>query len=272
MKRLPRVLAALALLAVPRAQEAQDLAKLAKAGVPALSRSWTGADLAQLSKLIDEGGIALPVLTDPTGAAILGRALSDENLDLCRNSSVAVEARIAPYAQLMQGVGQLANVYLKAINGGKSKPHGELARLLAYMVQLAALGIELVDEFWPQVPRDDSYSRRLEGLKKMRSGLTSVIIGAEVSLSERVYTDADRSILLEAMAAHLPRIRTALAKDVLIDLRMKLERDRSLFTGSDAARLGQMIADLIEQEKVTPAVADPERLTVPAAPAAPPGE
>ena len=60
----------------------------------------------------------------------------------------------------------------------------------------------------------------MAGLKQMHAGLTSVFVGAEQMLGDqRILTAADRSVVLEAMASTLPRIKEAFSPKYRIELK-----------------------------------------------------
>ena len=86
----------------------------------------------------------------------------------------------------------------------------------------------------------------MEGLKQMNEGLTSVFVGSEQMLAEQNgFSAEDLSVLLDAMAQTLPRIKKGFPPDVRIELRKKLETDKARFKkDEDARRLDQMLAEL----------------------------
>jgi hypothetical protein len=59
------------------------------------------------------------------------------------------------------------------------------------------------------------------------------------------FSAEDLSVVLDAMASTLPRIKTGFPPDVRIELRKKLETDKARFKkAEDTHRLDQMIAEL----------------------------
>lgn len=118
--------------------------------------------------------------------------------------------------------------------------------MLAFLLRTSAVGLDLTDEFLPTIPKDDKYATRMDGLKTVKSGLTTVFVGAEVSLTEsNGFSSKDRSLLLEAMAATLPTLKRAFAPDYRVELQQKLRTDRAKFTDSnDVLRLDAMVREL----------------------------
>jgi hypothetical protein len=114
------------------------------------------------------------------------------------------------------------------------------------VLQGSALGVELTDELLPTIQKDDRYETRMNGLKQMNSGLTTVFVGAEQTLADRKILSADDlSMILGAMESTLPRIKKAFPEDVRIELRKKLEEDKARFTGrEDLQKLSSMIREL----------------------------
>jgi hypothetical protein len=80
----------------------------------------------------------------------------------------------------------------------------------------------------------------------MNKGMTSVFGGAEQLLAEHNGFSAEElSILLDAMASTLPRLKKGFPPHVRLELRKKLETDKTQFKkDEDTRRLDQMIGEL----------------------------
>ncbi len=245
--RTPSILTVLALLTTPLAC-AQDatLSPYTAAGIPAVTREWTGADYTQAFRVLSAGSVTLPRFSDRHGTVLLDRITSTDNFSFHRNRSLPIQSRLHDHVALLQSVNSLLKLYsVKSVTDtASSKP--ELASLLAFLLRVSAVGLDLTDEFLPTIPRDDKYATRIDGLKTMKSGLTTMFVGAEVSLTERNgFSPKDRSLLLEAMAATLPTVKRAFASDYKVELQQKLKTDRAKFTGSnDVLRIDAMIREL----------------------------
>jgi hypothetical protein len=230
------------------AQTAQNAASnpYLEAGIPASDREWHGADYARTSEILSAGKVALPRLSDPLGAAVLNRLTSTENFSLNRNRALPVEARLSDYLAIQQSANEVLNLYLATMLRGEAKVTAEMTQIVAFLLRVSALGIDLLDEFLPKIPKDESYAKRMEGLKQMYSGMSTQFQGAEVMLREmNVYSQAERSLLLDAMAGVLPVLKKAFSQDFRVELRKKLEDDRKLFQNSqDLERIQAMIRDL----------------------------
>jgi hypothetical protein len=226
------------------AATAADSNPLLEAGIPAPSRSWSGPDYARTNEVLAGGKVALPRYSDPAGAAVLRRLTSTDNFSLHYDKTIALPTRMEDFLELQKGASSLLKLYLDAlVKGGDYKT--EIAHLSAFVLHSSALGVDLVDEMLPTIPRDDKYETRMAGLKQMNSGLTTVFVGAEQMLTPRNgFSPEDLSVLLEAMTRTLPRLKKAFPPDYRIELRKKLEADKVRFKGEDARRIDEMIREL----------------------------
>lgn len=218
-----------------------------EAGIPDASRAWTGGDYERAVQILSEGKIGLPRLTDPQGAALLRRITSTENFAFHHNRDLPVQSRMEDYLKMCHWIAALLKLYGAEPAIAGVGPHQELAALMAFMLHGAALGVDLIDEFLPTVPKDDQYEIRMGGLKQMNSGLTGVFVAAEQTLGDRqtLSADDDLSVLLEAMESTLPRIKKVFPEEVRVELRKKLEADKARFSApKDLQRLDAMIREL----------------------------
>jgi hypothetical protein len=214
-----------------------------EAGIPAASRTWSGPDYERALAVLIDGKVPLPRLADPQGAALLRRMTSTENLSLQRDKSLLLSVRLVDFLQVQQGAGRLLSLYASAKNGDY-RP--ELARIMAFVLYSSAQGVDLIEEQMKRLARDETHAAGTEGLKEANKGMTSVFVGAEEMLAEKNgFSAEDLSVVLDAMAGTLPRIKTGFPPDVRIELRKKLEADKAQFKkDEDAKRLDQMIAEL----------------------------
>lgn len=215
-----------------------------EAGIPAASRAWSGPDYQRAAEILAAGKVPLPRLSDPQGTALLGRMTSMENLALERDPKLSLQSRMEDFVPLQQGASSLLKQYLAAGARGGFRP--EMARLAAFLVRSSALGVELVTEMIPTLPKDERYATRMAGVKQMNDGMTTVFVGCEQMLTpSNHFAPEDLSILLEAMAETLPRVKKTFSADYRIELRKKLEDDRPRFkSAEDVRRIDAMIAAL----------------------------
>lgn len=224
---------------------AADSNPFLEAGIPAAGREWGGPDYVRTAEILGAGKVTLPRYSDPKGAALLQRMTSTDNFSLHRNKSIALSVRMEDFLQVQQGANSLLKLYLNAtVQGTDYKP--EMARLAAFVLHSSALGVDLVEEMLPTLPRDEKYETRMAGLKQMNSGLTTIFVGSEQMLTPRNGFSAEElSVLLEAMARTLPRLKQAFPPEYRIELRKKLEADRVRFKADeDIRRIDAMIREL----------------------------
>lgn len=237
--RLTTLLTALALgITQPAIGQTDTPSPYVKAGIPAPSRAWTGADYTQAVSVLGSGTSPLPRFSDSNGAAVLNRMTAVENFDFYRNPSVPLQTRLGDYINFMQGANTLLKLYVYSPRDSAGKTQPETAALLAYLLRIAAVGLDLADAFMPTVPRDEKYATRVEGVKKMQAGFTTTFGGAEITLTQDSgFSAADRSLVLKAMADTLPTLQRAFQADYKQELRQKLEADREKLSGTEDRRL-----------------------------------
>lgn len=236
-------LALLGLLAGPGMAHAADA--FLESGIPASSREWLGADYEIAVRILTSGKLKLPRFSDPQGSAILSRITATENFSFHRNKSLPLRSRFEDYLKLQESTNTLAKAYFAASLKGE-RVNKEVSRLLAFLLLASVVGVDLMDEFVPTIPRDDKYAVRMDGLRQFRSGLTTQFVGAEMTLTEaNGFSSDDRSAILEAMGATLPKLKGAFAADVRIELARKLEIDKTrLNRPKDIQLLDGMIREL----------------------------
>jgi len=233
-------------ISLPAHAQEEKTNSFLEAGIPAASREWLGSDYALTFQILSSGKVALPRFSEKDGAALLRRITSTENFSLQKNQTIPLQVRLGDYTNLLQGAGSLFKLYYSTSIEKKQNLNTELSNLLAFMLHVSAQGIDLVEEFIPNIPKDDSYAARMEGVRKMYSGLTTVFVGAEVMLTEKNgLSSSDRSAVLDAMAITLPRNKKAFPQDYRIELRKKLEADRKYFSSpEDIQKIDTMLLEL----------------------------
>jgi hypothetical protein len=218
--------------------------KFVAAGAPSPDREWIGQDYQKMADLIGSGKIATPTLADPDGAAVLKRMWNPANFRFYRNRLLPVGERLPGLLAMQSSVQGLLSTYVKELNAGR-KVSREMVESMAFTLRGAVVMLELVDELLPTIPADRR-EQVAAGLQQMRGGVATVFDGADVSLSERkVYSDADLSVLLTAMAETLPVIKRAFRPEQIVEMRGRLEKRKADFQSpADLRALDTMIAQL----------------------------
>lgn len=215
------------------------------AGIPATDREWFGFDYKLTADIFVSGKVSLPHFLDKDGACLLDRITSTNNFSFYLNKTIPLKSRMEDFSTLTESADTIFKLYFKDANKGENV-HKELAHMLAFMLLTANVQMNLADEFIPTIPKDEKYDTRMDGLRKMNSGLMIIFVGAENTLSERKnYSTDDLSTMLEAMANTLPHLKTAFSSDYRIELQKKLEAHKAEFKGQgDLNRIDQMITEL----------------------------
>lgn len=233
------------LLLLPLSAFADGSENYAAANLPALSREWHAADYQAVSRAIVNGQVQLPKFSSDFGSMILKRLTDPKNLALAQSRALPIEMRMQECMASMSALNSLIQPYLVAANRGE-KVNAEMAALLALMLRVSSASAQNLSEFISNIPHDDKYPTRMEGVKMVGSGLTNIFLGAETSLSERpFYSPEDITLILQAMAEALPSIKDFFAPDFRAELKSKLNRHRrDMLQPSDIQNLERMIKDL----------------------------
>ncbi|HUR58094.1 MAG TPA: hypothetical protein VM029_10325 [Opitutaceae bacterium] len=218
--------------------------KYVAAGAPPPDRAWAGPDYQAMSELIRSGKMATPTLADPDAAAILKRMWNTDNFKSYRNHLLPVTERLPGLLAMQSSVQALVSIYVKDLNRG-AKVSRELVESMAFTLRSAVVMSELVDELMSTIPAEKR-EQAAGGLQQLRGAVATIFDGADVSLSERkVYTDADLSLLLTAMAETLPVIKRAFSPQQTVEMRGRLEKRKTEFQApADLGALDKMIEAL----------------------------
>jgi len=216
-----------------------------EAGIPASDREWFGVDYARAAEIFASGAVELPRLSDDLGRPLLLRMTSLDNLRWQHDASLPLATRMADLQKAFLGVNGIMKLYIDAENKGEHVDN-ELVRLMAFLLHAVAANFELLEELIPTVPSFNSDQARVDGLKKVHAGITTVFLGAEVSLSETsIYTADDLTVLLEAMDATLPTLKKAFSTEFKTEMRVKLRADKARFNNvDDMQHIERMLAEL----------------------------
>jgi hypothetical protein len=201
-----------------------------EAGCAATDREWRAQEHAALIALIEAKKVPLPVLSDVDGAKVLRRVCSVDNLSFGRNKSLPFGARMEDFLGLMPAVNSLSKKMVAEALAGK-QVSTESSMLMCQTLHIAALGIELMDEFLPTLKRDETYEIRMQGAQKMKSGMATVLAGAYTSVAEdTLYSPSERSTMLVAMAETADRFASVLSTDQKTEMQLKFMRLREKLT------------------------------------------
>ncbi len=227
------------------ANDARAGTKFSEAGIPSAERVWSGADYLTAAKVFKERKVTLPLHKDTDGKLLLERMTAEENLKALRDKKLPLDSRMENFDGLFSGANRLFVLYVDTANKG-GDVHQEMTELMAFMLSTAAEGADLIDELMPLLRRDSQYLLRMEGIRKMKGGLTTLFTAAESSLTEKGFLTAeDHSTMLKAMTASLPRLKNIFTPEYRETLKKKLEADKAQFhVESDLSCFTRMLAEL----------------------------
>ncbi|WP_417387074.1 hypothetical protein [Gimesia sp.] len=182
-----------------------------EAGVPAGDRSWTGNDMAKAAEIL--AGIAqqdrskLPRYQSQNSGEMFKRLTADDNLDSYRNQTLPLQQRLPDGINYMQSSNQILKLYLTAFKQ-QEVGDSELVELIGAQLRVSAVMMTLVNEFLPSLNKDNpDYPARMEGLKRMKNGLATIVAGSLQTLTEsQTYRPSELKRLIGYMQLTFPTL------------------------------------------------------------------
>ena len=196
-------------------------------GIPATDRTWMGEDMKAaadtLVSLAAQHPEQLPRFESPRSGAVFSRIISAENLGFFREQKLPLESRFPGGVAYLQSHSSILGTYLKAFLKHQCSEN-EMMELMGSNLRACHMMLDLVDEFWPTLSRDDpSYPVRVRGLEQMRSGLANVVVGSMTALTEeQTYSLAVRLKLLKYCREEFPTIVPKLGHSSQAEVQQKL--------------------------------------------------
>lgn len=195
----------------PPNDESLMLDEYIEGGMPTHDRLWNGEDMARAAKLLEEMVLRdageLPRYQSQRSGEAFNRFTDDENLELYLDRSLPLQQRLPDALNYMQSSNQILKAYLAAFNE-HAVGDSELVELMGAQLRTLVVMCSLVNEFLPTLDKDDpTYPVRLDGLKKMKSGMATVVAGNLQTLTEsQAYRSSELKRLIGYMEATLPNI------------------------------------------------------------------
>lgn len=215
------------------------------AGVAGLDQPWIGTDYERAAQAIITAKIPLPTFKDSRGKAVLKRIVSEENLAFIQNKDLSVTSRMENFMLMQSSLSALLGHYVTIANQGKVSVPDELIAFYGFMLQTAASGIGLTDEYLAAIPKDDKYESRIDSLKKLQVGILSMLAGAEMTLNENYYSKRNRHDLLLVISETLPRFKPILPNEFKIEYRVKLVQQKKNFKDKQSLQLLNQMTELL---------------------------
>jgi hypothetical protein len=197
-------------------------------GLPAPDRDWSSSDMIKagkvLSALAKKGFENLPRYKSKGSGEVFTRMTSPQNLEIFKNRSLPVEARMPQALDYMEASNKIAKLYL----GGAIKKEigsSEVVELLGMQLRISVVMVQLVDEFLPTLKKDDpKHKVRMQGLEQMKRGLASVVMGGLKTLTEReMYGSGELLKLVGYMDETFPLIVPKLPPGSRSEMMIRLE-------------------------------------------------
>ncbi len=201
----------------PPADKSLTLEIYIEAGLPAHDRNWSGDDMTRAAKILaaiaqtDTGH--LPRYRSQHSGAAFERLTANDNLDMYRSRSLPLEQRLPDALNYMQSSNQILKLYLAAFNQ-HAVGDSELVELAGAQLRVSVVMIRLVNEFLPTLEKDDpTYPVRMDGLRRMKGGMASVVAGNLQTLTEsHAYRTSELKRLVGYMQSTLPDILPELSE------------------------------------------------------------
>ena len=213
---------------LPPADKSLALDEYIKAGMPAHDRIWNGTDMAKVAQVLmamgRDSADHLPRYKSPHSGELFSRIIANENLDMHRNGSLPLGARLLDLANYGQSSNSILKTYWSAFEK-HSVGDSELVELLGTQLRVMVVMNQMVNEFMPTIRKDDpTYPVRMDGLKQMKGGVSGVVAGSLQTLTE---THAYRPSELKKLAGYMqesfpdliPEVSDASRAEFLVRLR-----------------------------------------------------
>ena len=207
-----------------------------KLGVPAADRTWGGPDMARAAKaltaLAEKHPEQLPRYNSKRSGDLFNRITSAQNLEICRDKSLAVGLRFQDALQILGASGNLLNVYLKSFLDKKTAD-SEVLEIMGSVLRASVAVMDVTDEFTRTLDKTDpTYKTRMDGLQKMKKGLANVVAGSIQTLTERPGYRKSELIrfigyMRETLPALVPRLLPGSRKETIVRLET-LDKDDSM--------------------------------------------
>jgi hypothetical protein len=197
-------------------------------GLPAHDRLWSGDDMAKaahvLSEVANQDAGQLPRHRSEHSGAVFSRITSTENLELFRNDTLPLDARMPQAATYLGSINKILKLYITGILKN-STSGSEIIELAGTELRMEVVILELVDEFLPTLDKNDpAYKIRMAGLEKMKRGLATTVAGTLQMLTEtETYRTSERVRLLGYLKETLPDIVPRLTDDSRSEFMIRLE-------------------------------------------------
>jgi hypothetical protein len=209
------------------------IAEYEELGIPSCRRLWNSGDMAKAARVLadiaENDAAKLPRLDSPRSGKVFARITSDDNLDQVRAGSLPKAIRMGFGLQFMQAAISIKKTYSSGLRQEKTGGE-EVAGLVGLNLRIAVALSRLVDEFASTLDKNDpALAQRLSGLKEMKSGMSTILLGAlsQATESKALDSTARRSLLKsfdETLPVLIRSIPPSIRKDAVAQLKELSEK------------------------------------------------
>jgi len=157
-------------------------------GMPSPDRTWNSSDMETVSKLITQiskdDPSKLPRYQSAKSGEVFQRIVNNQNLDLLRNPLLPNQVRMQEALKFTQAANGVNVAYVSGLLA-RTTGDNEMTEISGLILRTSVVMIELVNQFLPSLdPKSPTYPTRIDGLKKMKSGMANVMLGSIKQISE----------------------------------------------------------------------------------------
>ncbi len=196
---------------VPAEDQSLTGEEYSRRGLPAWDRAWSGEDMQRawrvLKQIADENPLRLPRFQSPKSGEIFARMIAAENSNPLKDPSLSVQKKMEIVVPLLTANAEILKLYGLAQARGITFD-SEFVELIGTNFDLFEITLTVIEEFIPTLdPNDPTYSVRMGGLRKMRSGLVTSISGClQIVTESDEYRLTERQKLVVYLRRSLPGI------------------------------------------------------------------
>jgi hypothetical protein len=178
-------------------------------GVPACDREWSGYDMARaqqaLARLARRERQSLPRFESERSGAVFARMTARDNLNLYKNRSLPLDARISQLLMHFRATNGIIGLYLSAAKAGESY-NCEMVECFNSQKRASVLLFDLADELMLTLDKSDPASaRRMVELKSVK-GRTAELDMDSLQWLHEPFDAGTHARLIETMIEIGPRI------------------------------------------------------------------
>lgn len=155
-------------------------------GFPKADRLWAPADYQTALRAMK--GLSIdqyPSNSNPASSPVIHSLTNLDNLAPFLDRTVPLDQRLLPCVDLIDAANAITAMYAGA-QRRNPRIADDYLQMQGFVLHGVVAELSLLDEFVPTLdPQDPSYAIRMEGLEKMRAGMTQILTGALLVMGDR---------------------------------------------------------------------------------------